>query len=301
MKLITHYRKGTNSFDKDIVNWRENHLGESLFYSRRETYYTQKNFPSRLHYHDYYELVIFEEGDIYYICEADTYTPKTGDILLIPPGNFHMSAINCKGTLYKRHVFYMYPDALDSFDCGTLTSFLANAKNGICIISMENEQKKELLSLANKLDDALEKGKEDPAYKALAKGLCIQIFFLLCKNTSVYPENHRHLPANILKIKKYIDENYLDLSSSSDVAVHFFYSREYIARIFRKYFNTTVSEYIKERRIFHSTSLLDKGLSVSEACFASGFENMSTFIRSFKSVLNMTPSEYRKNPSKTNM
>ncbi|MBR4888778.1 MAG: AraC family transcriptional regulator, partial [Clostridia bacterium] len=54
------------------------------------------------------------------------------------------------------------------------------------------------------------------------------------------------------------------------------------------------SEYIAARRIAYSQQLIEQGRSISEACYQSGFENMSTFIRSFRNITGMTPSEYRK-------
>ena len=141
MKKSTHYQESRNTDEAHIINWRENDLGDSLYYSYRTTHYNRATFPSRLHCHDYYELVIFEEGDIHYICESATYQPQAGDILLISPGKFHMSMIRCDKTLYKRHVFYMYPDALDPFGCGILTQFLQATHQGLTVFSLESVKK----------------------------------------------------------------------------------------------------------------------------------------------------------------
>lgn len=293
MKLLSHYKESISAKGPQIINWRENNLNKSLYYSYRATHYSRNTFPSRLHYHDYFELVIFEEGDIHYICESASYQPKSGDVLLIPPGMFHMSMIRCDETLYKRHVFYLYPDALDDFNCGVLTDFLRITYDGLTVFSIEKLQKDELLALLQKLNKALD-NKSDPSYEALSIGFVIQIFFLLSKS-NFYSSNHSApLPETVYTIKKYIDDNFRELSSTNEIAAHFFYSREYVSRLFRKYFNTTVSEYIKARRISYSQTLIEQGYSISEACYQSGFENMSTFIRSFHNISGMTPSEYRK-------
>ena len=295
MRLSTHYKENKNPKSTQIINWRENDLGDSLYYSYRATHYNSATFPSRLHFHDYFELVIFEEGDIYYICEADTYQPQQGDILLIPPGTFHMSVIQKEETLYKRHVFYLYADALDACGC---SGFLQNAHNGLAVLSLEKQEKEALLALLLQLDRTLEY-KEDPSYRALSVGLVIQIFFYLSKTDFGPGKRSVPLPQKLSAIKEYIDENFRELSSANEIAAHFFYSREYLSRLFRKYFNTTVSEYIRARRIAYSQSLIEQGCSISEACYQSGFENMSTFIRSFRSIVNMAPSEYRKKLLKT--
>ena len=293
MKLVSHYKESISTIDPQIINWRENNLGESLYYSYRATHYSSTTFPSRLHCHDYYELVIFEEGDIHYICESTTYQPQTGDVLLIPPGALHMSAIRSDQTLYKRHVFYLYPDALDAYGCGALTAFLKPQQSSFSVFSLEEQVKAELFSLLLNLNTALERG-QDPSYEALAIGLVIQIFFLLSRGDFAPGDRCAPLPQTLATIKAYIDENFREISSANEVAAHFFYSREYVSRLFRKHFNTTVSEYIKARRISYCRDLIEQGCSISQACYQSGFENMSTFIRSFRGIAGMTPSEYRK-------
>lgn len=293
MKLASRYKENITAKDPQIINWRENDLSESLYYSYRTTHYNSKTFPSLLHCHDYFELVIFEEGDIHYICESDTYRPKKGDILLIPPGVFHMSVIRCDRTLYKRHVFYLYPNALDIFGCSVLTDFLKSQNNNLAVLSLKAQESEEMLSLLYKLDKTLA-CKQNPAYTALSTGILIQIFFLLDQGDWGPGDNRTPLPENISAIKKYIDNNFRELHSIDEIATHFFYSREYISRLFRKHFNTNVSEYIKARRITYSQSLIEQGYSINEACYRSGFENMSTFIRSFHGITGTTPSEYRK-------
>ena len=45
-------------------------------------------------------------------------------------------------------------------------------------------------------------------------------------------------------------------------------------------------------RILESQKMLDAGVSISDACYASGFNNMSTYISSFKKVIGVLPSRY---------
>ncbi|MBQ2735328.1 MAG: AraC family ligand binding domain-containing protein, partial [Clostridia bacterium] len=124
MKLLSHYIEEQMKMRSDFANWTNHIIGDDLLYSYRDTVYDRRTYPSDLHYHDYYELVILEEGNIQYICDGSIYHPRCGDIILIPPGKFHMSAINCEKTHYKRHVFYLYPSAFDSIGHSALVSFL---------------------------------------------------------------------------------------------------------------------------------------------------------------------------------
>ena len=122
MQLLTTYIPEAAQAKPEIINWRSNYLNQSLYYSCRETRYDRKTYPSRMHYHDYYELVVFLGGDIHYICESSACQPEYGDVILIPPHRLHMSAINAASTVYRRHVFYLYPDALPGCRPGDVRS-----------------------------------------------------------------------------------------------------------------------------------------------------------------------------------
>ena len=293
MKKLSYYKQSNEENIKQVINWQDHDLGDSLFYSYRSTLYNSNTFPSSLHYHNYYELVILEEGNIEYICDSTCVHPKTGDILLIPPGMFHMSKIGCEETNYKRHVFYLYPDAVDSFGCEELVSFLKGTSKGITVFSPLDKNRSMIFSLLHQLSQALDQG-INPKYQALAKGLIIQIFFYIGESNSIQGDNETAFPKNVLAIKEYIEQHFMEISSVKEVADRFFYSREYISRLFRQYLNTSVSNYIKARRIAYSQQLIEQGCPISVACYQSGFENMSTFIRTFRNISGITPSAYRK-------
>lgn len=293
MKLLSHYLNTQQANRHQVVNWRENYVGESLFYSFRSTEYSRSTYPAGLHYHEYYELVIFVEGDVRYICEHDTYRPQYGDVILIPPGKMHMSMIDADTTRYTRHVFYLYRDAFDHINCSALTDFLTRDVGTFFRSTADPNAQEFLFSLVNQLDGALIH-QENPLEQSLALGLILQIFYHL--NTGQYHlcPSDGHLPPNVRAIQRYLDEHFTQITSVSQVAAHFYYSREYVSRLFKQYFNTSVTDYLMKRRVAFSQKLIQQGASLTEACFQSGFSSLSAFIRAFHSVAGMTPSVYRK-------
>lgn len=292
MKLIAHYISAIARMHPEIINWRENYLNDSLFYSCRATHYDRSTYPSSLHYHDYYELVIVEEGNIHYICEGKTFHPHSGDIILIPPRKLHMSVINTDETLYKRHVFYLYPDAFDAIGCSALTEFVKDCEDGHHLLSLSPSCRQILLDLLSRLNHILKPG-ANKKNQALSLGLVIEIFYYLSQAQAEPETSAARLPMKVLSIQRYIDEHYAEINSVSQVAAHFFYSREYVSRLFKQHFNTTVADYITKRRIASSQTLIAKGEPLSNICYRVGFGSMTAFIHAFRSVTNMTPSQYR--------
>ncbi|MBQ3126415.1 MAG: helix-turn-helix domain-containing protein [Clostridia bacterium] len=288
MQLYTHY--STESHQEAAANWRENHLGDSLFYSCRSTHYDRAGYPSTLHYHDYYELVVFLEGDIRYLCEHETVCPNPGDIILIPPGRMHMSMLACEQTLYRRHVFYLYPDAFAPFCAEMLTDFLT-CVDGVHL-TLAPTERAELLALLDRLDLALSAG-EETRERGLAIGLVLQIFYLLGKARAVSSPDPSGLPDAVMEIRRYLDDHFTEISTVAEAAEQLYYSREHIARLFRRRLNTTVSDYIRTRRVAYSRSLIAEGVPLSEVCFRAGFGSLSAFNRAFRAVSGVTPSRYR--------
>lgn len=292
MKLFSHYIEHQVKNHTTIKNWENRLIGDRLSYAYRDTVYDSNTYPSNLHYHDYYELVIFISGNTRYLCEGSVYYPKCGDVIIIPPGNFHMSAINCEKTHYIRHVFYFYPSVFDSIGQNILTEFLSRTDKSTLLSFSSAEKTKKLTELLEQLNTSF---KTDlPIEEALRLSYLIQIFYLFNYGECAFKNEISTLPENVLAIQKYIDENFADISSASQVAEHFYYSREYVSRLFKKHFDTPISDYITKRKVEKSRSLISQDMALTDIAFRVGFGSISSFIRAFHSVTGMSPSEYRK-------
>ena len=283
MELLSYFlKKQTENYGK-ITNWQNVALSENLFYSFRDTEYNESNYPSTLHYHDYYELVVFVEGDIEYLCAENVYPIKKGDVIIIPPHCFHLSRLVNKKTEYKRHVFYFFGEQLD--------------KDLLCLFSQKIQNcgtynSEKILRLATDIKEQI--NQDCPVKKALCNALFTQIICAILSDQTMKDGKSQTLPEKLSQIKSFIDNNYGQINSVTAVANEFFYSREYLSRLFKKYFNTTVNEYINKLRVVESQKLLSKGQSVTDACYRVGFGSLSTYIRVFNSVTGMTPLEYKK-------
>ena len=121
-------------------------------------------------------MVIFEEGNIQYICEDCVYHPSSGDIILIPPGKFHMSVINCERTHYKRHIFYLYSSAFDKLGHSALTSFLNRTTKGDMFRFGLTEAKQALMDTLVRLKESFD-SEPSPLEEALGLSYIIQVFY----------------------------------------------------------------------------------------------------------------------------
>ncbi len=97
------------------------------------------------------------------------------------------------------------------------------------------------------------------------------------------------------KIFEYILKNYTEEISLSEIADNINMSVSAFCKYYKKRTGKTFTQTLNEVRIGHACKLfIEQGLSVSEVCYQSGFNNLSYFHRNFKKVTQVAPLEYRK-------
>lgn len=99
--------------------------------------------------------------------------------------------------------------------------------------------------------------------------------------------------------KDYIDSCYtlpLTLDKLSTVAC---LNSAYFLRQFKKHFHITPYQYIIQKRLELAENLLKaQNISVTEVCFAAGYEDVSSFAKLFKSRFKLSPEAYQHQHSK---
>lgn len=107
--------------------------------------------------------------------------------------------------------------------------------------------------------------------------------------------SHYHKPQTLVEeIEKYIQENYDKNITRETIAEEFFFTSDYINRLFKKKNGVTVSKYIFDTRIAHAKELLSETqLSIGEISDRTGFSYITYFSQAFKKETGMSPVEYR--------
>ena len=293
MKLFPQHATSETYRELKSPHWVKMDINDSLHSSYRSDYLDGLTFPSSLHFHDYYEVVVLLGGEIRYVCESVTVKPEMCDVIVIPPGKFHMSLIAADETQYIRQVFYFYPDAFSAYQCDELLNFINNVTGEHFSFSLQPADQKKLLKLIAELEKNVKQNA--PENHALILADILQIFHLFNQPAEVHRSPDEFFPSSLIEIQNYIDTNFTKINSIADVATETFYTREHISRLFKKYKKITVAEYILQRRINYSCQLMQNEMTLANICFQSGFGSIPAFIRAFKHVMGMTPSQYRNN------
>lgn len=91
------------------------------------------------------------------------------------------------------------------------------------------------------------------------------------------------------RIVAYTEQHFAEKLTLDQISAECNFSKAYFCRYFKKHAGITYWEYLNFMRLEHAKHMLMQGASVSEACFSSGFDDLSYFIKLFKKRMGFTP------------
>ncbi len=103
-------------------------------------------------------------------------------------------------------------------------------------------------------------------------------------------DGEAHLP---IRIKQYIDQNYIRLFEKNDLDTVFGYSISRINHFFKSEYGMTTSKYRDSLLIKHIIGLLKDGYSSKYISEALGFSSPASFCRFVKTRCGINPSDVR--------
>lgn len=238
---------------------------------------------SDCNWHENIEILFISEGSGYIKYDADTMKLDTGDIVIINSDAIH----------------YIYSNTLISFYYLIIDdSFLS--ENGIeikkYVFTKKTRDKKTAdiyMNAANQIEntcDSLNIAKARNAVLSLAIELCSK--HALIKNETEKRKSKSE--ECVKKAMNFINENYASRVSLESISDALKLSKAHLSRIFKEYTGQTVHFYINTLRCKQARQLILSGISITEAAMECGFESLSYFSRTYKKIMNESPSERKK-------
>lgn len=137
----------------------------------------------------------------------------------------------------------------------------------------------------------------------LNKTLSYQLLYLLLNHYKVKGETvKRKSQKNLEKIKdiiNYIEFKYKDNLSLTELSQHFGYTPQYFSSFFNANMNQNFQNYYDNLRVNKSLeALANSDLPIEDVANLSGFADYRSYIRAFKNIFNLTPSEFKKQKEK---
>jgi AraC-like DNA-binding protein len=98
----------------------------------------------------------------------------------------------------------------------------------------------------------------------------------------------------IVQAKLFIDANFAAQIDAGEIADEACYSKFHFIRTFKGIYGKTPHQYLTHVRVERAKEMLAAGVSVTETCFAVGFDSLGSFTSLFKRRAGVTPSEYQR-------
>ncbi len=98
----------------------------------------------------------------------------------------------------------------------------------------------------------------------------------------------------IMEVRHFVSTHYQEEVDIGTVASLVHLTKPAFCRFFRKMTGQTFTEYLNRYRIQHARDLLRQGISVTEACYRSGFGSLSYFNRRFRRLTGENPTAFRR-------
>ena len=294
LSMQKYEKKESYAIYRSRNGWLDFLVGEQIVFSHRTSNYTDENFPEHLHSHDYCELLFFERGEVQYLCGDRSITPREGCVIMIPSEKSHTARL-LTPSVYERFVLYFKPSAFDFF--GQSAELIRDlfSKNDSFFFHLGTQSRDAVRKCLRRIETMLESQEKDAALLAYAE--ITLLLHTLQEERSATERctelDEETLPQHVRELRAFLDQNYTAIESVEQVAAQFYYSREYVTRIFGQYFNLSPWKYVEQLRIRDACRQIDAGKKITEVCYAVGYRSMSAFSAAFRRVMGAAPTQYR--------
>lgn len=232
-----------------------------------------------LHWHSYFELIYYFEGDAVSEINGTMLELHPGSLYLLTPLDMHHT--QAKTPSSKAHFLNISftEEAIDRELHSTLQRAIYMHNVGqnpniypLILLLQNTKVAKEKQYLLNTL-----------LYRITASGQQLQSA----------PNNE--LPDCIQQCIRYISAGFQSPITLASAAAHVHLNPAYLSDLFSKTCNCTFKTYLTEFRLSYAKQLLrNSDLTVTEIASQSGFQTLAHFLRTFKEKMGITPMQFRK-------
>ena len=146
-----------------------------------------------------------------------------------------------------------------------------------------------LCEMANELSE-----KKEGCYIAL-KGLVLQLFSEVVRLPNKVTPTYHKFNEIALKVKNYIDANYVKDFNVEFLADMVFVNKFYLIHVFKRAYNLSPIQYLTTVRMQKAQAMLSSSaLPITEISQLCGYDNPVYFAEQFKKTVGTTPSIFRK-------
>ena len=245
----------------------------------------------QMHAHEWMEVFYLISGKCSYLVEGSQYELQPGDILIMRSAETHKLILGDEEP-YERIAIHFSPALIDNIAPGSrlLKPFL-DRPLGQRNLYRSSEEGSDRLQAAFAGFDF--EGLGDVKMNLVARlMLFLTVLSASYERQVSQPGGDGSFQSQLVA---YVNEHLFEDISLQSIADAFYRSRSQISRVFRQSTGSPLLEYVTIKRLLAAQTMLQRGVSASEACIACGFSDYSSFFRAYRARFGHSPkSDYGK-------
>jgi len=260
------------------------------------------------HQHDYIEMVYVVHGEGRHLIGGEQYDIRAGDVYTVLPGETHsypdvysadLEIVNC--LFVPESIRFSLPQMpLSLQEMPYISPFYGELSALPRGLRLTSEQSTDILAQLESM--MVEAHARKPGFETLNR---LQLFDMLIRlsrfamsgEEQAKPEMPSSSSHEILirRVKNYLETNYMNKLTVSEIAQEFSLSQRHLNRIVKKETGMSLTSLLQQIRMERAKHMLrETDRSVEAIAAAVGFSDTSFFTRLFSRWVGETPGSYRK-------
>ncbi|WP_322923846.1 AraC family transcriptional regulator [Paenibacillus campi] len=262
----------------------------------RDTALSQLKSRFKRHTHQHYELYFLISGTVHYHVEERSFALRSGDVMLIRPGQQHYAELIRSDDPYERYVLWLHPSYLEQISTASTDLQLAFQNINFCDshLSLSSDR---IVLLSNLLHHIWEQSQSqeygaDMLARIYMHELLIMVARAKLNNQWSYRPKHLNNEKLLVETLDYIHEHIYEPITVQQMAQQLFVSRSFLSKMFTENMNISIHKYIVQKKLHLAKQDLLSGQSIHVICERFSFGDYSTFYRAFQREFGMSPRMY---------
>ncbi len=250
------------------------------------------------HLHTSIELYLLKAGACFMDIGNQTIHCKEGDFVLILPHVVHSFYVEGNSTCIFSHIHFE-PDVFSTIMLSEETEYPLSLMNALLFACNSYHHQKTDSIISECITKVINLYHQETTLLDFAQ-INITLIKLFLHVLEIYedssPTAHTEIQNHYISFTlDYISQNYMNKIVQSEIADSLHISVRYLSKLFARYMGLPMSNYINIFRINKSIVLMDTtDMTLTEIALAIGLSSSQHFSKLFTDVINMTPSNYRK-------
>lgn len=239
-------------------------------------------------------IIAVTEGTLYINANNREYALSAGQYILLVAGEEHFGFRSSDGKL-------SYLWAHFRADCGFET-VADDSAGGYTYLLPEISTASTSGRTAQLFHQLMDMSIDGNLYNRDMSDYAVSLLIMELSQEYFHSNSRQELPAFIISAREWIKNHYYLPFDISELADALGYHADYLSSVFKRSMGVSIVRYTNQLRIKTAKTLLSNyGVTIKEAAFSCGFSDEKYFMKVFKEMEGMTPTQYKNSFGRKNI